>query len=215
LNELDVRFTEIGDFMSKQLLKAFLVGVCLLLVTGCTANAATTPTPQPVAATQVIADTPTPIYVYLVVTATPEPATATPEVSSTPTMQPPTNTPIPAVVYSTQIPGAYNQLGTPISSSSSIFIASVQESTTGKAVIKWSATGNFPHGFLVLYSQSIANPYFGGFPYYVVTSTDRSAYIDIKYSTTYYYRLCSYNGSGCDFYSGSYQYTSPAATATP
>jgi hypothetical protein len=201
--------------MLKQFKEALLVGVCLLLVTGCTTVSTPTAAPTTAAPATAAADTSTPIYVYVVVTATAEPATATPEVSNAPTAVPPTDIPMPTIVYPTATPGSFNDQGTPVSGSSSITITSVKDDTTGKAVVKWTATGTFAHGFLVLYSQSIPNPFYNGFPYYVVGSTDRSAYVDVKSGVTYYYRVCSYNGSGCDFYSNSFQYVAPGPTSTP
>lgn len=205
--------------MLKQIKNALLVGACLLLVTGCTTISAPTAAPALPTATAV-AETATPEIVYVVVTATPEPATATPAMTDTATMAPatlvpPTNTPAPTIVYPTATPGSYNDAGTPVSGSSSITITNVEDGGTGKARITWTATGTFNHGFLILYSQSIPNPYYNGFPYYGVAGTLRSAYVDVTAGITYYYRICSYNGSGCDFYSNSFQYVAPGPTSTP
>jgi len=197
--------------MLKQVRNVLLLGTLLLLITGCTtlAPAAATATPQ------VILITTTPIYV--VVTATGEPTLA---VTDTPTEIPatatpttvPTNTPVPA----TATPDAYDAQGNPMTSSSSIFITNMKMDSSGKAQITWTSTEDSPNGFSIFYSTSFKNPFYQGYPFYrIADGTVRSAYVDGTPGKTYYYRICRYNGNGCDYYSNSYEFTYPGATATP
>jgi hypothetical protein len=117
---------------------------------------------------------------------------------------------------STAVPGAYNVGGTPVQSTSSIVITNIQASSNTKAQITWTATGPTTQGFRIYYSTSFKTPFFDGYPWYAVSDpTIRSAYVDGTAGTTYYYRICQFNGSNCDFYSNSYTFTFPGATSTP
>ncbi len=199
--------------MKSQLKNLLLYGTILLLLTACAA-----PTAPP---TPTIEITSTPIVI--VVTATPQPATPTTEIPTatlenpTATLEPATNTPQPVNTAIPIVPGAYNGDGTPIKSDSSIIITNIKETSTGQAQIFWSANGAFSKGFRIYYSNYIKNPVFGGekSEYAIPDGQARSAYITGATGTTYYYRICSYTGSGCDFYSNTYTFTFTGPTSTP
>lgn len=194
--------------MFKHLKNILLLGTIVLLLTACA-----TPTAQPTAMPTEKAElTSTPI----VVTATSMPATATVKAVNT-KVPAATNTPVPKITYTPSIPGAYDKDGKPIKSDSSIIITSVKETGAGQAQISWLASGTFANGFRLYYSSTIVNPVMGGekSEYAISDGLARSAFITGTPGTTYYYRLCSFTGSACDFYSNSFSYTFLAATSTP
>jgi hypothetical protein len=195
--------------MTKLLRNVLLLGTIMLLLAACA-----TPTTQPTAAaTKTDAMTSTPI----VITATDLPATATVKAANTKTPAA-TNTTMPKITYTPSIPGAYDKDGTPITNAkSSIIITSIKESGSGQAQITWIASGTFANGFKIYYSSSIKNPVFGGekSEYAISDGSTRSAFVTGTPGTTYNYRLCSFTGSACDFYSNSYSFSFKAATSTP
>lgn len=197
--------------MFKHLKNILLLGTIVLLLTACAA-----PTAQPtVVPTEKEELTSTPIVI--VVTATSKPATATVKAVNT-KVPAATNTPLPKITYTPSIPGAYDKDGKPITATkSSIIITSVKETGAGQAQISWIASGTFASGFRIYYSSTIVNPVMGGekSEYAIPDGLARSAYITGTPGTTYYYRLCSFTGSACDFYSNSFSYTFLAATSTP
>jgi hypothetical protein len=196
--------------MFKHLKNILLLGTIVLLLSAC-ATTTTQPTAVP---TEKAALTSTPIV--LVVTATSMPETATVKAVNT-KVPAATNTPMPKITFTPSIPGAYDKDGKPISSKSSIIITSVKETGAGQAQINWMATGTFSSGFRIYYSSTIVNPVMGGekSEYAIPDGLARSAFITGTPGTTYYYRLCSFTGSACDFYSNSFSYTFLAATSTP
>jgi cell division septation protein DedD len=113
---------------------------------------------------------------------------------------------------------AYNSDGEVISSSSTLAITSMNATDTGKAIIRWTASGTFSKGFAIVFSTSYTKPFVGGYPYYVVgDSAARSAYVDGTPGSTVYYRICRYTGTTCDIYSAPFTFTFPgtAPTAVP
>ncbi|MBA4385725.1 MAG: hypothetical protein C0410_13390 [Anaerolinea sp.] len=204
--------------MNKHLKNILFVGIVMLLLAACAAPTAQ-PTPLPTASAAATATlepmiTSTPIVI--VVTATPMPATATME-ETTATVEQATNTAVPKITFTPSIPGAYNGDGTPIKSESSIIITNIKEAGSGQAQIFWTASGTFSNGFKIYYSSYIKNPVFGGekSEYAISDGLTRSAYITGTPGTTYNYRLCSFTGSNCAFYSNTFTYTFLAATSTP
>lgn len=195
--------------MFKHLKNILLLGTIMLLLAACA-----TPTAQVTkAATLTIEDTSTPI----VITATAMPATATVKAVNT-KVPAATNTSVPKITYTPSIPGAYDKDGKPITSTkSSIIITSIKESGSGQAQIIWIASGTFEKGFKIYYSSSIVNPVFGGekSEYAIDDGATRSAFITGTPGTTYNYRLCSYTGSDCDFYSNTVSFTFTGPTSTP
>ena len=190
--------------MFKHLKIALLLGTIILLLTACAAPTAA-PTLAPV-------DTSTPIII--VVTATPMPVEATFTTEASATLAPPTNTPLPKVTFTPIPPVAFNQEGTPVTGIDYIYISGIKDTISGQARITWNATGTFAKGFRIYYSPSSVNPYYGGgFTEYAISDgAARSAYIEGVPGTTYYYRICSYTGSGCDFYSNSVTFKFKAET---
>jgi hypothetical protein len=205
--------------MIKKIAPVLLFGTMLLLLAGCTTISPTAVVQPPTQAATEVVSTQTPVVQTVIVV-----VTATPDVVDSPTALPPTDIPVPTatatsaptVVYPTATPGAYDTNGTPVASSSSITITNIQENSSGKALITWTSSGTFPKGFMIFYSESYANPYYGGYPYYTITDGSvHSAYVDGTPGKTYSYRICQSSGSGCIFYSNSYSFTYPAATSTP
>ena len=87
---------------------------------------------------------------------------------------------------------------------------------TGKALMTWKSDTSPSGGFRIYYSTSNQNPAFGSDSYFVIADGKvREAYVDGSSGTTYYYRICKYNGSGCDAYTASYKYTFPGTAKAP
>jgi hypothetical protein len=197
--------------MNKHIRNILLLGTVLLLA-GCSSLTATQAAPTQVPQT--------PTIIYVVVTATPAPTevpTETPAVTETPI--PPTDTTVPTatvkIIYPTSTPSAYDTNGNAISAAGSLRITNIEDKS-GRAMISWTATGTNSNGFWIYYSTSFQNPYYGGYAMFKIPDgTARSAYLDGDAGVTYYYRICHYTGSGCDYYSNSITYTYPGATATP
>jgi hypothetical protein len=88
-----------------------------------------------------------------------------------------------------------------------ITIKKVEEISTGQAKVTWAVTGIFPKGFKVVWSDSTSTPTYPGDSAVFAGSDARTATITGNPGTKYYIRVCKYNGSGCDFYSGKYTFT--------
>jgi len=94
-------------------------------------------------------------------------------------------------------------------------IVKVTGGSSGKAYMEWTSDTNPTKGWKILYSTTNSLPVLGKDSYYVVSSnTARSAYVDGKSNTKYYYRICKYNGSTCE-YSQVYTFTFPTFASTP
>lgn len=94
-------------------------------------------------------------------------------------------------------------------------IVKVTGGTTGKAYMQWTSDTNPTKGWKILYSKTNTTPVLGKDSYYVVSDNNaRSAYVDGKSNTTYYYRICKYNGTTCE-YSQVYKFTFPTFASTP
>ena len=208
--------------MNKHLGRIVIAGAVMLIMTACAAPPAqppAQPTPQPtLQPTETMV--PEPVFTetpyIIVVTATPEPATAT--MTATETQVPTaTNTSLPKITYTPTTPGAYNESGAVISSDKSIVITGIQDRGSSTAVISWTANGSFTNGFRIYYSYYITMPSYGSekFEYAIPDGVTRSAFITGDPGQPYYYRICSFTGSGCEFYSNVYTYTFPGATSTP
>jgi hypothetical protein len=146
-----------------------------------------TPTSVPTSLTQTPTKTPT-------MTLTPT-MTNTPTVTLTATVTPtPTNTstPVPPTVTSTP-----TQTSTPDGSTISISTDSVVDSADGQATISWTASGDFPLGFLILMSDSNNPPTISDTVLTAPNSSDRSRTIYGTPATTYHVLVCKYSGSGC------------------
>ena len=124
--------------MSKYLKYLFLLALAVMLA-GCipTATATTVPVENPTQAP--VVDTPTSAPQVIYITATPSNQTGV-EVASTAT---------PAALEATPTP-----------SDASLTISGVDDLGGGRAVIHWAATGNFPTGYIVVYSDTNQSPTF-------------------------------------------------------
>jgi len=195
--------------MFKHLKNILLLGTIMLLLAACA-----TPTTQPTAAaTQTEENTSTPV----VITATAMPATATVKAVNT-KVPAATNTAVPKITYTPSIPGAYDADGKAITTTiKSMIITSIKESGSGQAQIVWTASGTFANGFKIYYSSYVANPSYSSekSEYGIADGTTRSAFVNGTPGTTYNYRLCSFTGSDCEFYSNTVSFTFNAATSTP
>lgn len=219
--------------MKKHIIGLITLGTILLL-TGCSLLTPAQPA-QTVQQPTAVVITSTPETVIVVVTATPEP-TQLPTETAMPTETPiavitelPTNTAVPTelptntaaptsagTAVPTTPPSSYDAKGAPISASGTIKITGIKDNVSGKAYITWTATGSQTQPFWIYYSESYQYPFYGGYPMWKVSdSSARSAYIEGTPGTTYWFRICHYTGSGCDYYSNPVQYTFPAATVTP
>jgi hypothetical protein len=97
----------------------------------------------------------------------------------------------------------------------SISILLMKGGEDGKAYIQWSSKYNPSSGFKIVYSTSNKTPTYGSDPYfYVPGGTEREAWVDGVQGTTYYYRICGWNGTKCENYSNMYTYKFPGTPAT-
>lgn len=120
----------------------------------------------------------------------------------------PTKTLKPSETVKTPKPTTVGQEG-------SITIELMKGGEDGKAYIQWSSKYNPSSGFKIVYSTSNKTPTFGSDPYfYVASGTVRQAWVDGVQGTTYYYRICGWNGSKCENYSNMYTYKFPGTPAT-
>lgn len=105
----------------------------------------------------------------------------------------------------------------PTESPVSINITDISNTTAGKAVIRWSATGSFPNGFKVVWSAVNPNPTYPEDTWIYVSNADaRSAVVEGTPGTRYTFRVCKYLGGSCGTYSPGYSFTfAPAATEPP
>jgi hypothetical protein len=89
-----------------------------------------------------------------------------------------------------------------------IAISSVRYIGYERAAIRWQASGSFPNGFLILYSTASSAPTYGDYSAYSISSPNTRYYeVSGVKDTTYYYRICRFNGTSCDLYSNVYSYT--------
>ena len=87
---------------------------------------------------------------------------------------------------------------------------------TGKAYMTWESDTDPSKGFMIFYSKTNKEPTMGQDPYfYIADKTLRSAYVDGKGETLYYYRICRYDGKKCEAYSLPFVYTFPESLYTP
>ncbi|OQA95510.1 MAG: Fibronectin type III domain protein [Chloroflexi bacterium ADurb.Bin222] len=89
---------------------------------------------------------------------------------------------------------------------SAILIATVEDVDVGQAKITWAASGDFPQGFKVMYSEVHAKPDLSD-TVVPADGAERSALVEGKPSTTYYFRVCKYDGSKCTLTSSTYTFT--------
>ena len=100
----------------------------------------------------------------------------------------------------------------------SITITGIQETGTGKAIVSWEATGEFPAGFKVVWTNVQGLPTFPeDTSVFVGDPAARAAMISGKTGEIYYVRVCRFTGDGCDIYSnlGIFAYVMNALTPQP
>lgn len=97
---------------------------------------------------------------------------------------------------------------------SDLTITSITDSSVGKAIVRWTAVGDFPYGFKVMYSKTNTTPTLSNTVVTVSDGTLRSAYISGTVGTSYYVRVCKYYDGACAAYSPTVTFTFAAATAT-
>jgi hypothetical protein len=97
----------------------------------------------------------------------------------------------------------------------SLKITSIQSGGSGKANVYWDASGSFPKGFKVVWSESTSEPVFPGNSYqYLSSPAARSTQVEGTPGKKVYFRVCRYDGSKCDFYSNTYTFTFIGSAAT-
>ncbi|HNR02706.1 MAG TPA: hypothetical protein PKK59_09235 [Anaerolineaceae bacterium] len=106
--------------------------------------------------------------------------------------------------------------GTSATAAPKFAITSITNAGGLKARMLWTSDSNPSRGFRIYYSTGNENPKYGSDSYFSISDGDeREAYVDGKAGTTYYYRICKFNGSGCDAYTPSFEHTYPGTAAKP
>ena len=94
-----------------------------------------------------------------------------------------------------------------------IVITSISSPIPGKARVSWEAAGEFPNGFMLVWSSDHAYPVFPGDPAAeVADGTARSEVAGGEAGVLYYFRVCGFNGSTCVSYSQPVPFRYPAET---
>lgn len=89
-----------------------------------------------------------------------------------------------------------------------IYIYKVKAIRYGTAEILWTAKGEFPNGFYILYSQNKSNLLYGEAAALPISDGSyRVATVTGNYYQTYYYKICRFTGTSCDSDSNIYTYT--------
>jgi hypothetical protein len=103
----------------------------------------------------------------------------------------------------------------PTSDTSKINIVGITNKSSGKAEIEWAATGSFPNGFKVVWSATNNAPTYPEDTWlYISDSSARTTIVTGTPGTQYYFRVCKYNGSSCDFYSPAFKFTFAGSAPT-
>lgn len=98
-----------------------------------------------------------------------------------------------------------------------IALKTITEKSPGIALITWEATGNFPSGFKVIWTDQQKQPtYPEDNSTSAVSSTARSAVINFTADTIYYVRVCGFMAEKCEVYSdlGIFAFAPPTPTPT-
>lgn len=98
--------------------------------------------------------------------------------------------------------------------SATITLTGITDTATGVAQVSWSATGDFPNGFKILYSKTTALPTLSDSVVVVSDGAARVGSISGDPLATYHVRVCKYNGSSCSVYSNVIDFTFAADPAT-
>ena len=137
----------------------------------------------------------------------------------------PTNTPEPQIVYVTATPNEPIVIvvtNTPEPATAtpqvvdSITITNLVDNGGGQATIGWNATGSFPSGFEIVWSDVNQIPTFlSDTSSYVTDSNARSAVINAQAGKIYFIRVCRYVDNSCDLYSNVAYFAMNNPTVTP
>jgi hypothetical protein len=95
-----------------------------------------------------------------------------------------------------------------------ISLDSITNTTLGNAEVAWTASGDFPNGFKVMYSQTVGSPTLSDTVVTVASGSAISATITGDPGATYHVRICKYDGSACVIYSNAMDITFTADTAS-
>jgi hypothetical protein len=186
MDKVDLARSE--DVMAK---KKFIISilVCLGLIAGCVPVAANPTVVIPTVDLSTATNTPEPQVV--VVTATPESPTETAVQLATPTPDGMAGVVTMEGLVLTDTPSA---LG--------IAITKIEDLGNGRAMVYWSANGDFPSGFQVVWSSTNQMPtYPQDTNAYYGDPNARTAIITGDVGKIYYVRVCRVTGDGCDMYS--------------
>jgi hypothetical protein len=174
--------------MSKKKLIISILG-CLILISGCVQTAANPTVAVPTIDLSTATNTSEPQVI--VVTATPESPTETVQQFATPTAD--------------GMAGAVTMEGLVLTDTPTglgIAITKVEDLGNGRAMVHWTAYGDFPSGFQVVWSSTNQMPtYPQDTNSYYSDPNARSAIITGDKGKIYYVRVCRVVGNGCDMYS--------------
>jgi hypothetical protein len=113
--------------------------------------------------------------------------------------------------YQYIVPTATSQFSKPLSitpGSPYVYIAHITPGGAGGAYIFWRTSGDFEHGYRLLYSKTNSNLTFGDSLQYQISDPNIHEFrITGAYNTTYYFRICRDTGTNCDLYSNTVSYT--------
>jgi hypothetical protein len=130
-----------------------------------------------------------------------------------------TNTPIIIVVTSTPGPetSAAAATTTLVPSNTSITVDSIQDLGGGRAIVNWTPTGDFPAGFVIVWSTTNQQPTYPNDSFnYAGDPASRSAMITTDMNKIVYLRVCRLVSNTCDVYSNLEIFAlQKIATATP
>jgi len=116
--------------------------------------------------------------------------------------------------YSAVFTYTFPPVHTPTPDGSVITITGISDTTTGSAEVSWTATGDFPNGFKILYSKTTALPTLSDSVVVVSNGATRVGTITGDPGALYHVRVCKYNGSTCAAYSAVVDFTFAADPAT-
>ncbi len=100
----------------------------------------------------------------------------------------------------------------------SLKITSVQSDGYGNTNVYWTASGSFPNGIKIVWSDTSSEPvYPGNSNLHISDSTATYGRVEGISGSKVYFRICHYDGSKCDFYSETYIFSitnTPASEVT-
>jgi hypothetical protein len=134
--------------------------------------------PQPVQQLAPVLATQTPYVMYVTATSEAQNLTATPA--------------------STEV----TPTATPAAPNASITLTKIDDQGGGKAIIQWTMEGNFPSGYVIVWSMTDQHPTYPADQYVVAGDpASRSAMVTLNMKKIYYLRVCRLVGGNCDVYS--------------